>query len=109
MTNLDGGVWHIILAIPPSFPDVQPRAVVETPITHYRVGSTGVLCYFPKKEDELSSHLDAIVAAIDDVDPRFDPRAVINPEASALYWGGEEKRKVYNRNLRRSAQRSGES
>jgi len=39
---------------------------------------------------------------------RFDPRAVVNPEAFELYWGGEEKRKVYGRRLRRSARESGE-
>lgn len=106
MTNLDGGIFNMTLFIPPTFPAVQPRLKVETPIFHHRVSSTGTLCYFPKKEDEIASHLEAIVAAIEEEDPKFDPRAVLNPEAFGLFWGGVEKRKVYGRKLRRSAQES---
>ncbi|KAI6876825.1 hypothetical protein KC334_g18009 [Hortaea werneckii] len=94
------------LFIPPTFPTVQPRLKVETPIFHHRVSSTGVLCYFPKKEDDIGSHIEAIVRTIQEEEPRFDPRTVVNPEAFSLYWGGQEKRKVYNRKLRRSAQES---
>lgn len=96
------------LHIPPTFPAAQPRVTFKTPIHHHRVGSTGTLCYFPKKEDEISSHLLAIVAAIDDKQSKFDPRAMINPDIFEMYWGGDEKRKVYNRKLRRSAQESSE-
>ncbi|KAK3113648.1 hypothetical protein LTR53_008861 [Teratosphaeriaceae sp. CCFEE 6253] len=108
MTNLDGGIWSLTLAIPPTFPDAQPRVRFETPIFHHRVSGAGTLCYFPKKEDEIASHLDAIVTAVEDAEPRYDPRAVVHPEAFALYWGGEEKRKMYGRKLRRSAQDSSE-
>ncbi|KAK4545710.1 hypothetical protein LTR36_002664 [Oleoguttula mirabilis] len=108
MTNLDGGIFSMTLCIPPNFPAIQPRLKIETPMFHHRVSSTGTLCYFPKKEDELASHLEAIVAALENDDPRFDPRAVVSPEAFTMYWGGEEKRKIYNRKLRRSAQESSE-
>ncbi|KAK5117665.1 hypothetical protein LTR62_005088 [Meristemomyces frigidus] len=117
MTNLDGGIWNMRLAIPPTFPEAQPRLYLETAIFHHRVssggdgnnGAGGILCYFPEKEDEIASHLVAIVAALDDDEPVFDPRAVVNPEAFQLYWGGVEKRKIYSRRLRRSAQDSGEA
>lgn len=106
-TNLDGGVFNISLTIPPDFPETWPRVYVETPIFHHRVSaSTGAVCYFPDKPDEISSHLRAIVAAIEDLEPKFDPRAVINPEATKLRWGSEADRKVYFRKLRRSAQDS---
>ena len=108
MTNLDGGMFNMTLAIPPNFPECQPRLKVETPIFHHRVSSAGILCYFPPKDDEVASHLEAIVAAIEDEKPNYDPRAVVNPGAFTLYWGGEEKRKFYNRKLRRSAQESSE-
>lgn len=108
MTNLDGGVFNITLSIPPTFPEAQPRVKVETPIFHHRVASSGILCYFPRKEDEIASHLEAIVAALEDENTTYDPRAVVNPGAFALYWGGDEKRKFYNRKLRRSAQDSSE-
>ena len=108
MTNLDGGIFNMTLSIPPNFPDVQPRLTFETPIFHHRVSSSAILCYFPQKEDEIASHLEAIVAAIEDENPSYDPRAVVNPGAFALKWGGDEKRKFYNRKLRRSAQESSE-
>ncbi|TKA83543.1 hypothetical protein B0A55_00488 [Friedmanniomyces simplex] len=109
MTNLDGGIWNLTLAIPPNFPDAQPRVAFQTPIFHHRVGgTTGILCYFPRKEDELAAHLVGIVEAVEGAEPRYDPRAVVSPEAFGLFWGGEEGRKGYGRRLRRSAQESGE-
>lgn len=108
MTNLDGGIFNMTLFVPPNFPHVQPRLKIETPIFHHRVSSTGTLCYSAKKEDDVASHLEGIVAAFEDESPRFDPRAVVHPEAFAMFWGGEEKRKVYHRKLRRSAQESSE-
>ncbi|SMQ46394.1 unnamed protein product [Zymoseptoria tritici ST99CH_1A5] len=106
MSNLDGGIFAMKMHIPPNFPHAQPRVTLETPIYHHRVSSKGTLCYFPVKEDEISSHLDAIAAAIDDKVQKFDPRAMVNPEIFDQYWGGEDKRKVYSRKLRRSAQES---
>jgi ubiquitin-conjugating enzyme E2 Z len=106
-TNLDSGVFNISLTIPPDFPASWPRVYVETPIFHHRVStSTGALCYFPAKPEEIDSHLKAIVAAIEDLEPRFDPRAVVNPEAAKLLWGSEADKKTYFRKLRRSAQDS---
>ena len=108
MTNLDGGIFNMTLSISPEFPDVQPRLKFQTDIFHHRVSGSGYLSYFPQKEDEIDSHLEAILAAIEDEKPNYDPRAVVNPGAFALYWGGDEKRKFYNRKLRRSAQESSE-
>ena len=106
-TDLDGGVFNISLTVPPDFPDAWPRVYVETPIFHHRVSaSTGALCYFPAKPDEISSHLRAIVAAIEDLEPKFDPRGIVHPEATKLRWGSEADKKVYFRKLRRSAQDS---
>ncbi|KAH9826683.1 putative ubiquitin-conjugating enzyme family protein [Teratosphaeria destructans] len=106
MTNLDGGIFNMTLHIPPNFPEMQPRLKIETPIFHHRVSTNGALCYFPEKEEEIASHLEAIVRAIEDEDPKYDPRSMMNPEAFALRWGGDDKKKLYSRNLRRSAQES---
>lgn len=106
MTNLDGGIFNMTLSIPPTFPEAQPRLKFDTPIFHHRVSSQGYLCYFPTKPDEIASHLSAIKKAIEDEKQTFDPRAVLDPEAFELYWGGPDKRKVYSRKLRRSAQES---
>jgi ubiquitin-conjugating enzyme E2 Z len=108
MTDLDGGVFNINLHIPPTFPNDQPRVIFQTNIFHHRVSTRGFLCYFPEKTDEIESHLKAIVAAIADTNPQYDPRAMVNAESFNLYWGGEAKRKIYNRKLRRSAQASTE-
>jgi ubiquitin-conjugating enzyme E2 Z len=108
MTNLDGGIFNMKMYIPPNFPTAQPRVVFDTPIYHHRVSSHGILCYFAQKEDEIKSHLEAITAAVSDEKASFDPRAMVNPERFELYWGGEDKRKIYNRKLRRSAQGSSE-
>jgi ubiquitin-conjugating enzyme E2 Z len=106
-TNLDGGVFNISLTVPPDFPALWPRVYVETPIFHHRVSSsTGALCYFPAKPEEISSHLRAVIAAIEDLEPKYDPRAVVNPEAARLLWGSEADKKTYFRKLRRSAQES---
>ena len=106
MTNLDGGIFNMTFSIPPNFPETQPRLKFGTPIFHHRVSTKGYLCYFPEKTDEIASHLVAIKKAVEDEKQTFDPRAVLNPESFDLYWGGAEKRKVYSRKLRRSAQES---
>ena len=106
MTQLDGGVFKIKICISTKFPEEQPRVVVQTPLFHHRISSTGVMCYFPRKPEEMRSHVDAILEALEDENPPYDPRATVNPEASALLWGSPDDKKKYNRQLRRSVQRS---
>lgn len=108
-TNLDGGVFNLSFTIPPEFPEAWPRVYVETPFFHHRISpSTGALCYFPQKVEDVGSHLEAIVRAVEDEKPAYDPRAVLNLEAAELLWGDESKKKIYFRKLRRSAQDSSE-
>ncbi|KAL9101742.1 MAG: hypothetical protein Q9187_009205, partial [Circinaria calcarea] len=76
MTHLDGGMFRIKMSLSPRFPDEQPRVVVETPLFHHRIAKDGTLCYFPKRADELQSHIDAIVDAIEDEHPPYDPRTL---------------------------------
>ena len=106
MTNLDGGVFKIRMCISPHFPMEQPRVKVVTPLFHHRVAKDGQLCYFIKNSDNLCAHVEAIIAAIDDECPAFDPRTRVCTEAANLLWGTEDQRKQYNRRLRRSAQES---
>ena len=106
MTQLDGGMFTIKLSISPRFPEEQPRAIFQTPMYHHRISKEGVLCYFPKRSEDIKSHVQAIVEAIEDTDPPYDPRTLVNPEASKLYWGTAEEKKQYNRQLRRAVQRS---
>ena len=108
MTQLDGGMFTIKLSISPRFPEEQPRAIFQTPMYHHRVSKNGMLCYFPKRSEDIKSHVQAIVEAIEDIDPPYDPRTLVNPEASKLYWGTAEEKKQYNRHLRRAVQRSTE-
>jgi len=108
MTNLDGGLFRIRINISPRFPDEQPRIKFETPLFHQRVSADGVLCYFPQRADDLKSHIEAIVAAVEEESPAYDPRTLVNPEAAKLFWGPGEDRKQYNRKLRRTVQESSE-
>lgn len=106
MTNLDGGMFRIKMTISPRFPEEQPRVMFETKMFHHRVSKAGVLCYFPKRPDELRYHIQAIIEAIEDTEPPYDPRTLVNPDASKLYWGSADDKKSYNRQLRRAVQRS---
>ena len=108
MTHLDGGIFKIKISLSPRFPDEQPRVKVETPIYHHRVSRDGVLCYFPKKPEEMKNHFEAIIEALEDDSPPFDPRTIVHPEATRLFWGSADDKKAYNRHLRRSVQRSTE-
>ena len=106
MTHLDGGVFKLRVSVSTKFPDEQPRVKVETPMYHHRVSKEGVLCYFVQKPEELRSHLEAILEALEEESPPFDPRTIVHPEASKLLWGTAEDKKRYYRLLRRSAQRT---
>ncbi|MCJ1370281.1 hypothetical protein MMC20_001493 [Loxospora ochrophaea] len=106
MTQLDGGMFKINFHISPRFPDEQPRVIFKTSLFHHRISMDGVLCYFPLKPDELKSHVEAVVQAIEEESPPYDPRTLVNEEASRLFWGKGDERKIYNRMVRRSAERS---
>ncbi|GES64987.1 ubiquitin conjugating enzyme [Aspergillus terreus] len=108
MSHLDGGVFKFKIYLSPRFPDEQPRVFMDQPIFHVRVSKAGVLCYLPQRVDDMRNHIDAIVAAIDEESPPYDPRTNVNPEASILFWGTPEDRKKYYRNLRRSIEKTWE-
>lgn len=108
MTHLDGGMFRIIIHVSPKFPDVLPRVKFDTPIFHHRVSPDGVLCYNATRKDDMRSHIEAIIEAIEEESPAYDPRTLVNLEAAKLFWGGPEQKKLYNRRLRRSAQDSAE-
>ena len=109
-TTLDGGIVKIKMCISPQFPAEQPRVRVETPLFHHRISSNGQLCYLMKIVDEgnLSAHVQSIIAAVEDENPAFDPRTLVNPEASKLFWGSEEDKKAYKRRLGRTVRDSWE-
>ncbi|KAF2437408.1 UBC-like protein [Karstenula rhodostoma CBS 690.94] len=108
MTHLDGGMFRIIIHVSPKFPDVLPRVKFDTPIFHHRVSPDGVLCYNATRKDDMRSHIEAIIEAIEEESPAYDPRTLVNLEAAKLFWGGPDQKKLYNRRLRRSAQDSAE-
>ena len=107
-TLLDGAILKLQIHLSPLFPDTQPRVRVLTPIFHHRVSAAGVLCYFPRKTktEDMGEHVRAVMEALEDEEPVFDPRTVVRGEASRLMWGSGEERKRYKRLLRRSAEES---
>lgn len=108
MTNFDGGMFRIKLNFSPRFPEEQPRVRFLTSVFHHRVTPDGILCYIPNPNrcDDVKQHIEAIFNALEEEGPPYDPRTQVHPEAHRLYWGGDESRKIYNRKLRRSVQRS---
>ena len=106
MTNLEGGMFKVRIAFSKRFPEELPRVIFETKLFHHRISKDGILCYLPKRADEIKYHVEAIVEAIEDSETPYDPRTLVHPEASKLYWGSSEEKKQYNRQLRRAVQRS---
>ncbi len=106
MTNLDGGLFRIKIFFSPRFPEEQPRVKFETALFHHRISTDGTPCYTPVRSEDVKSHIDAILEALEEESPPYDPRTMVNPEAAKLYWGSAEDRRTYNRKLRRAVQRS---
>ncbi|KPM39473.1 hypothetical protein AK830_g7083 [Neonectria ditissima] len=109
MTNLDGGLFRIKMNFSPRFPDEQPRVKFESRIFHHYIAADGTACYTPNpmKREDIKSHIEAIFSFLEEEEPAYDPRKIVNPEASKMYWsGGPDERKKYNRRLRRSVQQS---
>lgn len=108
MTNLDGGMFRIKLNFSPRFPEEQPRIKFLTPMFHHRIAADGTPCYFPNssRREDIKQHIEAIIEALEEEQPPYDPRTLVHPEAHKLYWGTADQRKLYNRQLRRSVQRS---
>lgn len=107
MTNLDGGLFRIKMNFSVRFPEEQPRVTFETKIFHHHIAADGTACYTPNplKKEDVRSHIQAIFAILEDDEPAYDPRKIVNPEATKMYWGGgPDDRKKYNRRLRRSVQ-----
>lgn len=108
MTHLDGGIFTIRISLSIRFPQEQPRVVVQTPLYHHRISKDGVLCYRVMREDDMKTHLDAIIDALEDASPPYDPRTTVHPEASKLFWGGPDDKRQYNRKQRRTVEASTE-
>lgn len=106
MTNLDGGLFRIKLFFSPRFPEEQPRARFETKLFHHRIATDGTPCYTSKRAEDVKSHIDAIIEALEEESPPYDPRTLVNPEAAKLFWGSKDDKKLYNRKLRRAVQSS---
>ncbi|CAD6451259.1 62fe31c1-4379-445e-a63c-a95b3f8e9433 [Sclerotinia trifoliorum] len=106
MTNLDGGLFRVKLHFSPRFPEEQPRAKFETSLFHHRITVDGTPCYTSKRPDDAKSHIESIIEALEEVSPPYDPRTLVNLEAAKLFWGSADDKKIYNRKLRRSVQRS---
>jgi ubiquitin-conjugating enzyme E2 Z len=106
MTNLDGGLFRIKVNFSPRFPEEQPRIKFDTPLFHHRISSDGTPCYTSVRPEDAKSHIDAVIEALEEESPPYDPRTMVNPEAAKLYWGSADDRKTYNRKLRRAVQHS---
>ncbi|KAL7966926.1 ubiquitin-conjugating enzyme/RWD-like protein [Trichoderma sp. SZMC 28014] len=109
MTNLDGGLFRIKMCFSTRFPNEQPRVRFETKIFHHHIAADGTACYSPNpmKMEDVKSHIEAIFETLEEDEPAYDPRKIVNPEATKMFWGKKpDDKKQYNRRLRRSVQQS---
>jgi ubiquitin-conjugating enzyme E2 Z len=108
MTNLDGGLFRVRMCFSPRFPEEQPRVKFENRLFHLRIAMDGTPCYVApvSRREDVKTHIDAIIEALEEEHPAYDPRTLVNLEAFKLYWGAPEDRRMYNRRLRRSVQQS---
>lgn len=109
MTNLDGGIVRIKIHFSPRFPTEQPRVIFQSKIFHHQIAPDGTYCYNPPAISigDVRSHIETILKVLEDDEPAYDPRTIVNPEASKLYWSKiPDEKKQYNRRLRRSVQAS---
>ncbi|OAQ98080.1 hypothetical protein LLEC1_03152 [Akanthomyces lecanii] len=109
MTNLDGGMIRIKLHFSPRFPNEQPRVIFQSKIFHHLIAPDGTYCYNPPANavGDVRSHIETILEVLEDDQPAYDPRKIVHPEATKLYWSQKpDERKQYNRKLRRSVQDS---
>ena len=108
MTNLDGGLFRTKLCFSPRFPEEQPRIKFETRLFHHRIAADGTPCYVApaSRREDVKTHIEAIIEALEEEHPPYDPRTLVYPEAFKLYWGSADDRRMYNRRLRRSVQQS---
>ena len=108
MTNLDGGLFRIRISFSPRFAEEQPRIRFETNIFHHRIAADGTPCYVTSwsRREDARSHIEAVIEALEDEHPPYDPRTLVNAEAHKLFWGSPDERRQYNRRLRRTVQAS---
>lgn len=108
MTNLDGGLLRIRISFSPRFPEEQPRIKFENRLFHHRIAVDGTPCYVTpvSRREDAKTHIEAVIDALEEEQPPYDPRTLVNPEAFKLYWGSADDRRMYNRRLRRSVQQS---
>lgn len=110
-SNFDGGLFRIRMNFSVRFPDEQPRVRFETKIFHHHVAPDGTVCYSPNmsRREDVRSHVEAVIAVLEEEEPAYDPRKIVNPEATKLFWSNNDnKKKLYARRLRRSVQQSTE-
>jgi ubiquitin-conjugating enzyme E2 Z len=60
------------------------------------------------RKEDMRCHIEAVIRAVEEESPAYDPRTLVNPEAARLYWGTPEDKKMYNKRLRRTVQDSAE-
>jgi ubiquitin-conjugating enzyme E2 Z len=101
MSNLDGGLFNIQFIFSTNFPEEQPRVKLLTPLFHYKITKEGIPCYFPKRPEDVRSHIEAVINVLQEENPPYDPRMQVNKEAAKLFWGNEEDKKAYKKRFRR--------
>ncbi|KAI9332342.1 ubiquitin-conjugating enzyme/RWD-like protein [Obelidium mucronatum] len=110
ITNLHGtvyedGMFACKMVFHDGFPEILPRVQFTVDVFHPNVTKDGIPFYSVKKPEEIRQHLKALLKLFFGV-PDPSPATHVNLRASKMFLEGEKGKKDYNRNCRRSAQRS---
>ena len=93
MTNLDGGLFNIKIVWSPLFPSRAASREGRNASVPPEGLPYGHLCYLPAQATEPRSHISAIIDAIEEESPPYDPRTIVNPEAANLLWENPRTRR----------------
>ncbi|KAJ3004182.1 UNVERIFIED_CONTAM: hypothetical protein HDU68_005244, partial [Siphonaria sp. JEL0065] len=110
ITNLHGtkyedGMFSCKIVFHDSFPEVLPRVQFSCDVFHPNVTNDGVPFYSVKKPEDVRQHLKALLNIFFGV-PDPNPPTHVNLRAAKMFMEGDKGKKDYNRNCRRSAQKT---
>eukprot|EP00842_Homolaphlyctis_polyrhiza_P004728 jgi/Hompol1/5256/HPOL_001931-RA len=104
-TCYEGGLFEATMIFHPNFPEVPPRIRFQTTVYHPHVARSGIAFMSITRPADIRQYI-AALCNLFTTEPDSSPATHLNLDAAELYFGDESKRRIFNRNARRCAQRS---
>ncbi|KAK4631494.1 Ubiquitin-conjugating enzyme E2 16 [Fulvia fulva] len=91
-TAYEGGLWHLTISIPPTYPNTAPEIRFQTPICHPNVNfKTGEICLDLLKTSWTPAY--GVVTSLEAVSQLLsaggEPESPLNVDIARLYRGGD--------------------